>query len=70
MTSSHLPSVSAAMTSAHAEDERDVGKLCDQLLDLLRQTCGRELNEDGTEWCALKRGHDGSCRGLPGGVTL
>lgn len=52
------------------EDERDVGKLCDQLLDLLRRTCGRELNEDGTEWCARTTGHGGSCRPIPGGVTF
>ena len=49
-------------------DDREVARLCDEILDRLRQTCGKHLNDDGTVWCARTRGHDGACRGIM--VTL
>lgn len=53
-----------------ADEDAAVAEVCDQLLGLLRQTCGKDLNADSTEWCARKHGHDGACSAIPGGVRL
>lgn len=50
------------MTRRPEDDE--IIRLCDEALELLRQTCGKHLNEDGTLWCGRKRGHAGSCHGV------
>ena len=55
-------------TPAQQAEDAEIIRLCNQTLDLLRQTCGKHLNDDGTVWCARTSGHDGECRGIT--VTL
>ena len=47
---------------ATTDAEKDIGELCTEVLELLRQSCGVELNKDGTEWCGAPAGHQGEHR--------